>query len=247
MTLYLMGIGLHDEKDISLNGLEAIKKCGEVYLDAYTSVLAAPISKLEALYGKKIILADRDVVEKNAENAILKNAKGSNVAFLVVGDVFSATTHLDLQLRAEKMGINIITFHNASILTAIGETGLSLYNVGKITSIPFENKDITTPTQVLAINAKNGMHTLFLLDLDPLRKKFLSAKEGIEYLLALKNSLFTEKTHVIVCCQLGSKNQRICYGEAGKMKRENLTLFPQCFIVPGKLQFFEEEALERWK
>lgn len=37
--LYFIGLGLGDAKDISVKGLEAIKKCKRVYLEAYTSLL----------------------------------------------------------------------------------------------------------------------------------------------------------------------------------------------------------------
>ena len=39
MALYMIGIGLNDEKDISLKGLEAVKKCTKVYLERYTSIV----------------------------------------------------------------------------------------------------------------------------------------------------------------------------------------------------------------
>ena len=97
----LIGIGLRDEKDISLNGLETVKKSDVVYLENYTSKLDCSVKDLEKLYGKKIILADRELVEQKAEEAILKNAQTKNVAFLVIGDVFGATTHVDLMLRAK--------------------------------------------------------------------------------------------------------------------------------------------------
>ena len=42
--LYVVGLGLGDEKDITVNGLEAVKKCERVYLEAYTSILACPRS-----------------------------------------------------------------------------------------------------------------------------------------------------------------------------------------------------------
>jgi diphthine methyl ester synthase len=35
----MIGLGLGDEKDISVKGLEIIKKCDKVYLEAYTSIL----------------------------------------------------------------------------------------------------------------------------------------------------------------------------------------------------------------
>jgi diphthine synthase len=44
--LYLVGLGLGDEKDITVRGLEAVKKCDHVYLEAYTSILLVDKSKL---------------------------------------------------------------------------------------------------------------------------------------------------------------------------------------------------------
>ena len=64
---------------------------------------------------------------------------------------------------------------------------------------------------------------------------------------AYKKKEFTEETSVVVCCQIGSNNQIIKYGAVKKMLKENFDLFPQSLIVPGRLQFFEEEALEKWK
>ena len=37
--LYLIGLGLSDETDITVKGLEIVKKCSRVYLEAYTSIL----------------------------------------------------------------------------------------------------------------------------------------------------------------------------------------------------------------
>ena len=37
--LYLIGLGLHDAGDITVNGLAIVKKCERVYLEAYTSIL----------------------------------------------------------------------------------------------------------------------------------------------------------------------------------------------------------------
>ena len=61
--LYLIGIGL-GKGDISLKALEAIKKCSLVYLENYTSVIDYDI---EEIIGKKVIKANRDLVEKEEE------------------------------------------------------------------------------------------------------------------------------------------------------------------------------------
>ena len=37
--LYLVGLGLADERDITVKGLEIVKRADRVYLEAYTSIL----------------------------------------------------------------------------------------------------------------------------------------------------------------------------------------------------------------
>lgn len=39
MTLFVIGIGLCDETDITLRALEAVRSSERVYLEAYTSIL----------------------------------------------------------------------------------------------------------------------------------------------------------------------------------------------------------------
>jgi len=70
-----------------------------VYLEMYTSILMCDKARLEALYGKPVIVADREMVESQADE-ILEGADREDVAFLVVGDPFGATTHTDLQASA---------------------------------------------------------------------------------------------------------------------------------------------------
>ena len=44
--LYLVGLGLADEKDITVRGLEVVKSASRVYLEAYTSILLVEKAKL---------------------------------------------------------------------------------------------------------------------------------------------------------------------------------------------------------
>jgi diphthine synthase len=44
--LYLIGLGLCDEKDITVAGLEVVKRASRVYLEAYTSILMISKEKL---------------------------------------------------------------------------------------------------------------------------------------------------------------------------------------------------------
>ncbi len=253
MVLYFIGIGLFDEKDISLKGLEVLKKCEKIYLDNYTSKLGVPIYKLEQLYGKRIILADRELVEKNAEHTILEDAKDKQVAFLVVGDVFSATTHVDLLIRAKELGIKTGFVHNASIFSAVSVSGLQLYKFGKTTSIPFPAKGFepATPYDVIKENKKQGLHTIVLLDLDPKSNKFMTIKQAIDYLLNIESkkrqNVFTENTLVVGCARLGSDKPIVKVGKAKQISEQEFGKPLHCLIVPGKLHFIEEKALHFWE
>ena len=44
--LFLVGLGLGDETDITVKGLEAIRSCSHLFLDAYTSILGVDKAKL---------------------------------------------------------------------------------------------------------------------------------------------------------------------------------------------------------
>lgn len=250
MTLYLIGIGLNDEKDITLKGLEAVKSCDYVYLESYTSILQCPVENLEALYGKKIILADRAMVEKKAD-IILNQAKSSNVAFLVIGDIFGATTHTDLMLRAKELDISCVFINNASILNAIGIVGLELYKYGKITSIPFSTDSFKPVTHydVLKQNKLSGLHTLILLDLRPSENRFMTVNDGLKSLLEIesirKENVFSLDTLCVGCARIGG-NFKIKFGKAKDLITEDFGQPLHCIIIPGNLHFIEEEALNLW-
>ncbi|XP_067028489.1 diphthine methyl ester synthase-like isoform X4 [Acropora muricata] len=164
--LYLVGLGLGDAKDITVKGLEIVKNADFVFLEAYTSILCVGQQVLEEFYGRQIKLADRETVEQNSD-LILENAKDKDVAFLVVGDPFGATTHTDLVLRAHQLNIPYQVIHNASIMNAVGCCGLQLYNFGETVSIVLWT-DSWKPDSFydkIASNRKQGLHTLCLLDI----------------------------------------------------------------------------------
>ncbi len=59
-SLTFIGLGLHDEKDISLKGLEEIKNCSKVYAEFYTAkLIGTNINKLEEKIGKVLDILSR--------------------------------------------------------------------------------------------------------------------------------------------------------------------------------------------
>ena len=234
--LYLIGLGL-ELNDISLNALNAIKKCKKLYLESYTSI-GSSVKELSKLLKKQIIIADRELIENNSED-ILKESKNNTIAIWVHGDPLIATTHINYIIDAKKLKIKVKVIHNVSIINAITETGLMLYNFGKTTSIPFNNENVKTPIEVINNNLKNNLHTLILLDLDPKNNKFLDIREALEYLI--KNNI---NNLCVVCSALGTSKQEIKVDYPKELLKLKFNKFPQCLIIPGKLHFREEEALK---
>lgn len=151
---------------MTVKGLEVIRKSSRVFLEGYTSVMAGGVEAMEALFGREVYVVDREVVEQKSEE-ILRCTQDGDVAFLVVGDPFGATTHMDLVVRAldEKIPLNIV--HNASVMNAVGCCGLQLYSFGETVSIPFW-QDGWCPDSYydkMCSNLENSWHTLCLLDI----------------------------------------------------------------------------------
>ena len=239
--LNIISFGLFDKEDISIKGLEVCKKCDLLYLEKYTNYFDSSLEEVKEFIGKKVIEIKREELE-NKSQEIIKKAKNVNVGVLVPGDCFSATTHISLLIEAKKEDVKVNIVHGSSILTAVGETGLSLYNFGKITTIPFDNKNIKSPIEVLKNNLNLGMHTLFLLDVK--NNKYMNIKEGLKYLVDNKIS---EEGYCACCSSLGSKNSEIKYGMIKDLIKYEFKFYPQFFIIPGRLHFTEEEILSLYK
>jgi len=234
--LYVVGIGLGDEKDITVKGLEAVKSCDFVYLEGYTSKLCSfDLGRMEKLYGKKIEVVDRKFVEDSKE--IIEKAKEKDVALLIVGSVLGATTHMQLINSAKENKIKVKVIDNSGVLTAVGITGLSLYKFGRVTTIPFDNENVKSPYDVVLDNKKLGLHTLVLLDIQD--DKMMSAREGLDYFLRMG---LDKEEKVIVCGGLGGDTE-IKYGN---IKDVSINKFPQCVIIIGNLHFSEEEFLKNY-
>lgn len=77
----------------------------------------------------------------------------------------SATTHSDLAIRAKERGIEVKVVHNASIMNAVGCTGLQLYRFGHTVSIPFFTETWKPDSfyDKIQHNDSDGLHTLCLL------------------------------------------------------------------------------------
>ncbi|XP_055886391.1 diphthine methyl ester synthase-like isoform X1 [Biomphalaria glabrata] len=260
------GLGLGDAKDITVKGLEIVRRAKRVYLEAYTSILTVGKEALEAYYGRKVILADREMVEQ-ASDELMADSDIEDIAFLVVGDPLGATTHTDLILRATEKGIPYHVIHNASIINAIGCCGLQLYNYGEVVSIVFWSDDWKPESfyDKILTNKKRGLHTLCLLDIkmkeqtiENLMKgrpvfeppRFLSASLAAQQLLEIIrnrkekcSSALTADSICVAVARVGSQDQKIVAATLEEMSTTDMGTPLHSLVIPGDMHPLERQML----
>lgn len=244
MTLTLISIGLADECDLSHRAIEEAKNCDALYAELYTTVLDTDTRRLCDLIGKPITLLPREGLEESSES-LLDEAEKKKVGVLVGGDALSATTHASLILEARKRGISAKVVHGSSALTAVAETGLSLYKFGRTVTLPLPEKG--PPDTVLGTieeNGEHGLHTLVLLDLDTETNNYITINRAIELLLeAERPETFNGGTLAVGVARLGREDGIIKAGRASDLSDHDFGAPPQALIVPSRLHFLEAEAL----
>ena len=163
--LYFIGLGLYDERDVSIKGIDTLKKVDAVYAEFYTARLfGGSISSLENMIGCEIQILTREEVEE--ENIPLKDAQKSGCGIFKCWDPLIATTHSEMLIEARKLGLETTVIHSSSILSAApGIAGLQAYKFGKVTTIPFTEKNYFPHSPYMAIksNIESELHTLVLV------------------------------------------------------------------------------------
>lgn len=235
--LYIIGLGLN-EKGISQQGLEAVKKCKKIYLENYTVNFPYNTKKLENVIGKKIIPADRNFVESDK---LVKDAKKEDIILLVYGSPLTATTHISLIEEAEKEKVKCEIIYGSSIFDAIAETGLQIYKFGKIASMPKWSASYkpTSFMEFVKDNEKINAHSLILVDIS------LDLSDALG---ELEESAKKEKMKlgkIVVCSRLGTKDKKIIYRRVEDLENKEVAK-PYCIIIPSKLHFMEQEVLDKF-
>jgi diphthine synthase len=250
--LVFIGLGLHDETDISLRGLEEARSCEYLFAEFYTSEMAGiNLKKLEGLVGKKIkVLSREDIEEKGDE--ILKKAEKYKIGLMSPGDPLISTTHVHLRVDAKRRGIETRVVHNSSIYSAAASiSGLQNYKFGRSATVatPQDNFFPETPYDVIKENRERGLHTLLFLDIKvDKERKAMSANEAMRVLLEIEKKrgekVFTDETLCIVLAKVGSFDYVMKAGKVRELLNMDFGVPPHTLIVPGKLHFMEEEYLE---
>jgi diphthine synthase len=244
--LTFIGLGLSDERDISVKGLEVIRKADAVYLETHTSRLTGTtLPAMERFYGRPVIAVTREQLEVRPEE-ILARAKTGKVALLCGGDPMVSTTHADLRLRAKALGIGTRIIHGASVQSAVcGETGLQNYRFGKSTSIPFPSGSWfpVTPLEAILANLALGMHTLVFLDIR--EDRLMTVPEAIALLGEMAARISRPMPGFLVgIARAGSCGAFVAAGSPGWLAGLDFGSPLHVIIAPAELHPVEQEYLE---
>src|SRR5438128_5548422 len=186
MSVAFIGLGLNDERGLTVEGLEEARRSSNVFAEFYTNIMPALDSKkLELLLEKRIVVLNRFQLEDEGGKQIVEAAARGRVAFLVPGDPMIATTHVSIRLELARKGIQSRIVHGPSIASAVcGATGLQSYKFGKTVTMPHESGVPGSLVEGMMDNRKRGLHSLVLLDVSSDRSKQLTVGEAAAKVVA---------------------------------------------------------------
>ncbi|MBI4362197.1 MAG: diphthine synthase [Euryarchaeota archaeon] len=255
--LIFAGLGLWDEKDLSVKTLEAIRGADHIYAEFYTSTLpGADRGRMETIYGRPITELRREEIE-NDPGPLLERAKRGTVVLLVGGDPMVATTHIDLRLRAQERGIPVCILHGASIAGATpGLLGLQSYKFGRSGtvsrpySLPLERRSPSgsgvgrgwvpgDAYRAARDNHGRGLHTLLLLDLG------MAIPEALGLLARAEENEGGGLMDLLWAgvARAGSPEPAVHADTPQQLARFDFGPTPHVLVLPGSLHFMEAEAL----
>ena len=249
--LTFVGLGLYDERSITIEGKEALQTADRVFGELYTSRLTGTsIDRLEYFHDVDLEILDRSTVEGDPTE-VLDAAAEEDVAFVTGGDPMISTTHVDLRLRAKERDVHTRVVHGTTAQTAAASlTGLQNYRFGKATTLPFEDAHGAdgVPQSVLDTiedNRERGLHTLVYLDIkidDPHwegDREFMTASDAAAM---LADPL--PETLGVAIARAGSANPVVEGDDLAALADYDFGHPLHLLVVPGTLHDMEREALE---
>ncbi|MCU4743486.1 diphthine synthase [Halobacteria archaeon AArc-m2/3/4] len=254
--LTFIGLGLYDERSITVEGQEALRAADRAYAEFYTSrLIGTDVESLESHHDTPIEVRDREGVEQHPED-VLEAAETEDVAFLTAGDTMISTTHVDLRLRAHERGIETRVLHGVTAQTATSSlTGLQNYRFGKATTLPFPYAHGAdglpeSVTETLEDNRERGLHTVVYLDIKIGAEARRSPREDVEdeeYMTAdvgaeLLADEYPDLTGVVVA-RAGSPDPQVAAGRLEELATRDFGDPLHLLVVPGELHLLEADAL----
>ncbi|ELZ28300.1 diphthine synthase [Halorubrum distributum JCM 13561] len=251
--LTFIGLGLYDERSVTVEGREALREADRVFAEFYTSrLVGADVADLEASHDVDIEVRDRAGVERDPE-PILEAAASGDAAFLTAGDTMISTTHTDLRLRAEERGIETRVVHGVTAQSAASSlTGLQNYRFGKATTLPFPyahgGDDVpASVVETIEANRERGLHTVVYLDIkvgtgpsgpDPDHEEYMTA----DVAAGLLADNWGDELAVVVA-RAGSPDAVVAADRLSALAEREFGDPLHLLVIPGDLHHVEADAL----
>ena len=240
--LTFVGLGLYDERSITVEGRDAIRDADRVFMENYTSKLVGTtVEALETYHDAEIDVRDRAGVEGDPE-PILDAAETNMTVFLVVGDPMVSTTHTDLRLRAHERDIDTRIVHCTTAQTAASSlTGLQNYRFGKATTVPFAYGTRPVPESVLETireNRDRGLHTLCYLDIKAEKGKYLTASAA-----AARLATDLDDALGVVVARAGGPDPLVVADTLPELADGDFGDPLHLLVIPGDLHHLEREFI----
>ncbi len=242
--LTFVGLGLYDERSITIEGRDVLRSADRVFAEFYTSKLpGATVDRLESYHEVEIEVRDREGVEQYPED-ILAAAESGDAVFLTAGDTMISTTHVDLRLRAADRGIETRVIHAPTAeAAASGLTGLQNYRFGKATTLPFPREHVPADVpgsvrETIDDNRDRGLHTLLYLDIQAEREAYMTADVAASLLTAdYGNDL------AVVVARAGNPEPLVVADRIAGLAEGDFGEPLHLLVIPGPLHHLEAEAL----
>ena len=242
--LTFIGLGLYDERSITLQGREALADADAVFAEFYTSFLAGTsIEAVESEHDIDIRVRDRAGVEQDP-SPILDAAADGHAAFLTAGDTMISTTHVDLRLRALDRGIETRIVHGTTAQTAASSlTGLQNYRFGKATTLPFERSHggegvPGSVVETIDANTERDLHTLVYLDIDRENEAYMTG----DHAAGLLADAGLDRLGIVVA-QAGSDAPTVVADDLAALAEKTFGDPLHMLVLPGDLHPLERDAL----
>ena len=243
--LTFIGLGLYDERSITVEGRDALADADRAFAEFYTShLVGTTVADLSAAHDVDIQVRDRAGIEQDPED-VLTAAEGSHVAFLTAGDTMISTTHVDLRLRAIDRGIDTRVIHGVTAQTAAsGLTGLQNYRFGKSVTLPFPESHggdgvPVSVVESIEANRERGLHTLVYLDIKAERDAYLTADAAAELLA----EGWTD-TLAVAVARAGSPDPVVAADTLSVLSDRDFGDPLHLLVIPGDLHHVESDALD---
>lgn len=246
--LYLIGIGLN-KKDFPIGAVDLCRAC-EAYIDRYTTFVDEErMSYITSLIEKRPVELGRAQMEEELPE-LLAEARDKDIALLIGGDPLVATTHKIIFIEAKKAGVKVEVKHASSILSAIiGESGLDFYRFGAICTVSRWTTNYTPTSfyETIKRNMDNNLHSIVLLDYDPVRNSSLETKEAIRIMEAAeaqyKGDLINKGRALFIMHKIALDDQQKLLTTIGEAKRLTFPSGPTAFVIPANLSDIEKETI----